>query len=174
VRLFVAVDVPPWSPPSEPEAPPHLTVRFLGEVLPSAVGGIEEAIASVSTGHVPFRVRLSGVGAFPDESRPRVVWIGVTEGAEELRQLAADLGAALDTLGWRGDGRPFVPHVTAFRVRRPGEAVAARTWLAANAGREFGEGLVGAVHLKESTLTPRGARHRTVCSFPLSGDAATS
>ena len=174
MRLFVAVDVPRWSPTAGGDAPPHLTLRFLGDVLPSRIGDLEQAIASASAGHRPFRARLGGVGAFPTADRPRVVWIGVIEGAENLVRLATDVGVALDTLGWRGDGRPFVPHVTAFRVRGRDDAEAARTWLGANADREFGEGIVDAVHLKESTLTPRGAQHRTVRSFPLAGDATVS
>ena len=107
----------------------HLTVRFLGEVeadvMPDVAIAMTAAVASIR----PFRITLSGAGAFPAPDRPRSLWLGIVEGGEGLADLSAALQAPLDALGWDRDDRPFRPHLTVGRTdatpRRTGAATAA-------------------------------------------------
>ena len=64
----------------------HLTLKFLGNVEPAQVDGLVEALrrpAAVS----PFRIWLSGLGVFPNERRPRVLWVGLDGDLASLREL---------------------------------------------------------------------------------------
>ena len=61
-------------------------------------------------------MKLGRLGVFPPTGLPRVLWIGIADGAESLgivhRLLAERLGVAD-----RGEDRPFHAHVTLARVR---------------------------------------------------------
>jgi len=170
MRAFVAIDVP--SPPSERSAPTHLTLRFLGDVPPDRVPFIAERLGDVARTATPFDLTVEGVGAFPSERNPRVVWVGVTVGREAVTALAERVRAALASEGSVAEEGRFVPHVTLFRVRDPAGRRAARELLEGRvpgpAPRSF---RVEAVLLKESRLRPGGADHRTVAVVPL-GDVA--
>ena len=58
----------------------HLTLQFLGEV---GRGRIEDITAALRKAwrQGRFHASLTDVGAFPPTGRPRVVWLGVGEGA---------------------------------------------------------------------------------------------
>ncbi len=94
----------------------HLTLRFLGATPEDRRPAIEDALAVAAAGVVRFPVRLAGSGAFPSPSRPRVLWIGVEDGAEQLRELAASISRELEPLGYPLDDRPFAAHLTLART----------------------------------------------------------
>lgn len=140
----------------------HLTVRFLGEIADAQADAVAAAAAEVAARHVPFDLVLRGLGAFPDARRPRVVWVGLAEGAGPAAALARDLEAAVVALGLPGEDRAFSPHVTLGRFRsrprRPPEL---------DPGREFGSARADRLVLYRSTLTPDGARHEAVAELSL-------
>jgi len=94
----------------------HLTLRFLGAAPPSAVEPTAAAVHAAVAGHRAFRVTLGGAGAFPSTSRPRVLWLGIGEGAASLGALVQDLETRLAGAGWAPTGRPFRPHLTVART----------------------------------------------------------
>lgn len=94
----------------------HLTLRFLGATPDERQRALGEAIAAATRGVAPFRVVLSGGGAFPDPRWPRVLWIGIGEGAPQLADLARRLDERLAPMGWPSEGRPFAPHLTLART----------------------------------------------------------
>jgi RNA 2',3'-cyclic 3'-phosphodiesterase len=175
VRAFVAVEVP--GTPSEgarSSAPEHLTLLFLGEVPVERVEAIEAALAPVGADVRPFDLTLEGVGAFPSRERPRVVWVGATEGSEELGRLASRVRQALEgTAGPAPREERFVPHLTWFRVRSGADRRRAEEVLAGTVPPPPPRRLrVREFVLKESVLSSRGATHRTVASFPLRGSGS--
>ncbi len=174
MRAFVAVEIPPLPGGAHPRAnPEHLTLLFLGEIPKERVGPIGEALTPVGDDVAPFDATLEGVGAFPSPDRPRVVWVGVTQGSAELTRLASRVREALP-----GEGEPtrreaFAPHLTLFRVRSASDYRRALELLSGTvpppAPRRF---RVHEFVLKESELSPRGATHRIVATFPLRGPPA--
>lgn len=147
----------------------HVTLKFLGSVeeerLP-AVGGTLAAVASAVRG---FELAIAGLGAFPTVTRPRVVWAGLTAGAEPLASLAAAVEVALEPLGFAREERPFVGHVTLGRVREPRRDPGLTRALTAAPGRSFGRMAVDRLTLMRSDLSPRGARYTPLGSWPLGG-----
>src|SRR5207247_613254 len=73
---------------------------------------------------VSFEIVFSGVGAFPPRGAPRVLWLGVTEGAEATTALQRQVTDRLEPLGVQPERRPYSPHLTLARWResRPGDA----------------------------------------------------
>jgi 2'-5' RNA ligase len=172
MREFVAVDVGPEGVGEGRLAASHLTLRFLGEVAPERNDAIAARLAGVARESPPFVLRLEGVGAFPNPARPRVLWVGVTEGRQEVTALARRVRDALaEEFG--PETEEFVPHLTLFRVRSPMDRTAAAELLAgARPAPPPRDVAVDRLLLKESVLSSRGAIHRTIASFHLTGSPA--
>jgi RNA 2',3'-cyclic 3'-phosphodiesterase len=173
VRTFVAIDVGPPLDPSRrgrTEAPDHMTLRFLGEVAEDRIGPIGDALRAAVAPIPPFDLTLEGVGAFPAPDRPRVVWIGATEGRGRAEELARATAGALDGLGFPREAEAFVPHVTLFRVRSPRDRSRAARLLDGTEPTPSPRTVrVTEVLLKGSELTHSGAVHRILERAPLAG-----
>jgi 2'-5' RNA ligase len=161
VRAFIAVEVPSlegtYPYPRPPER--HVTLRFLGEVEETRLPLLAQAMERAAATERPFRIALGSVGAFPSPEAPRVVWVGIGEGAIELERLHLRLSEALAEAGVPPEPRPFTPHVTVMRVRGGRDRALALTLLRDLAGRPLAEGSVAEIVLFESRLLPEGARH---------------
>ena len=92
----------------------HVTLHFVGEVDDEEVGRLCAVCREVAGRAAPVAATLAGLGLLPSPARPRVVHLGVEDGAEELRALACALRTRLGVSG----GRRFLAHVTLARVRR--------------------------------------------------------
>lgn len=145
----------------------HFTLKFLGEISAADVAVAEGAVHRALAGKSRFSISLGGVGAFPSAGSPRVVWLGVTSGAGELRALAADVERELESEGFPGEKRAFSPHLTLGRVRSPGGAGALSPLLSSLKDRATGSMEVSAVHLMRSTLAPKGPVYQPVRSWDL-------
>jgi 2'-5' RNA ligase len=94
----------------------HLTLRFLGPTNEERATSIEAAVAAAGRETPAFSVSLEGAGAFPPRGRPRAIWIGVTDGGDQLAELAARLDDELAERGWPRSDRPFRAHLTLARA----------------------------------------------------------
>lgn len=150
----------------------HLTLKFLGNTRPSQAKRLVGSLTHKALKLSPFDVELAGLGAFPSPRRPRIIWIGVGEGADRLRDLAAKVEGAAAKAGFSREARPFSPHLTLGRVkmarsrsgkpsgRPPSEGAAGEDWqalLARSDPGSLGRFPVGEILLIESRLTPGGA-----------------
>jgi 2'-5' RNA ligase len=97
----------------------HLTVKFLGEVDERIVPLLHEAAAAVAARTAPFRLRFGRFGAFPSLTRPRVIFFEISEGAERLASLAAEVEEAMEALDFKRERRPFRAHLTLARIKNP-------------------------------------------------------
>src|SRR5262249_20162452 len=75
----------------------HLTLKFLGDVPDTETPDICRVVNQVAAAFEPFEITCRGVGAFPNIRDPRTLWIGIEDGAEELKRLQAELDSALKT-----------------------------------------------------------------------------
>ena len=99
----------------------HWTLHFLGDITDEDVAHVCRLVGKVATRHEPFLITALGVGAFPKPERPRTLWLGASEGSEPLCRLQAELEEGLAKLGFRGENRRYVPHLTLGRVGRDRE-----------------------------------------------------
>jgi RNA 2',3'-cyclic 3'-phosphodiesterase len=143
----------------------HLTLRFIGEADPATGKELVRRVA-VPFATPAFRLAVGGVGAFPRQGPPRVIWLGIPEGAEALARIHDEIEARLDGLGIEREDRPFRAHLTLGRVKamlRP----AARQALASIRAADVGTCDVHEVTLFESLLSPRGATYTALARGPL-------
>jgi 2'-5' RNA ligase len=154
-------DAVKWVEPSDF----HLTYAFLGELDQKGAAAAQRGIDAALEGVKRFSVVSGGLGAFPSSRRPGVLWIGISEGAAELRELARRLAEALTANGLVFEDR-FEPHVTIGRVKRPLPENFFRRTADYTAARRAGSP-VASVELMESRLTPEGPVYRQVYSKQL-------
>lgn len=183
LRLFAAIDPPSgvrraledlradlpgarWTRPDQM----HVTLRFIGSVEAAAAAGtIASALSAVA---VPaFALSAAGFGVFPSLRSPRILWAALSPG-DPLRGLAADVEEALATTGVvPREEKPFSPHLTLARLdgARP---AAVRSWMERREGFAAGPWEVSEFFLYSSRLTPAGAVHTKVESYPLARASA--
>lgn len=134
IRIFIAVNIPEsirnevfnlqkilrdnngdikWVRPESM----HITLKFLGNVQEDRIDDIgiciKDAVKQVS----PFNVLIKGTGAFPNDRRPRVLWVGIKNEEKILSVLAERIDRSLGKLDFKMEGRKFSAHLTLGRVR---------------------------------------------------------
>ena len=144
----------------------HITLQFIGEVNERKAEDIRRTLSDIKLS--PFTLKFRGIGFFPNQRNPRVIWVGVSEGEQEMRTLASQVEAALKKLGFRKD-KEFVAHATVGRIKRMGAEDRRRlvSELSQYFDAEFGEMVVSDFRLKKSTLTPKGPIYEDVEVFRL-------
>ncbi len=95
----------------------HVTLKFLGYVEEDKVELIKEKIGSINSQIVPFDISLGSVGVFPNWRRPSVVWVGIENGAEQVKLLADKVEEAMNELEFEKEAREFKAHITLGRVK---------------------------------------------------------
>ena len=127
----------------------HLTLHFFAD----ADAPLETRILAALNHPIsfcPFTVAFAGIGSFPERGAPRVLWLGVRDGVEQLRQVQ---DALAQRLGMSTE-RDFTPHLTLARFRervRQGQLAPVADITAA-----AGPSLIDRVTLYESRLSPAG------------------
>ena len=96
----------------------HWTLQFLGDITDESMAAVCRLTAKIAASYEPFTLTAQGVGAFPKPERPRTLWLGAGEGREPLCELQDELEEAMCELGFRGENRRFVPHLTLGRLGR--------------------------------------------------------
>jgi len=196
MRLFVALDIDPairerlarLRADLRPLAPAarwvgvenfHVTLKFIGEVVPARLEQMGQALATVEA--APVELALRGTGFFPNVKAARVFWVGI-EGGKPLVELAGQVDRALAAVGVAREEKPYAPHLTLARAgeaRRPSgrpgmmasdranSVFAAIQQRLAQQAAEFGTMRAQRFHLFESKLLPSGAQYAKVGSYEL-------
>jgi len=144
----------------------HLTLVFLGEVpenrAPRLIDTIERPIDQP-----PFEASFEGIGTFPLRGAPRVLWIGVAAGAQEMIAVQRELAGRVRQLEIAVEDRPFHPHLTLARWRESGAADRTRVGDAARA-TTIARIRVGHATLYRSRLSPSGSTYTPLARATLS------
>ncbi|MDW8023001.1 MAG: RNA 2',3'-cyclic phosphodiesterase [Nitrososphaerota archaeon] len=141
----------------------HITLRFLGNISQTMVDKIYEEMRKVK--FTAFNVKIQGVGAFPNIRYPRVLWAGITQGADQLRSIFSQLEPNLRRLGFTPDPKGFSPHLTIARVRSGRNKAELAKRLEENLNFEFGVVRADCLRLKKSDLKPKGPTYSTLREF---------
>jgi RNA 2',3'-cyclic 3'-phosphodiesterase len=95
----------------------HLTLKFLGDVKIDHIDLIKNVITKSVNSIPPFKISLTKVGAFPNITRPHVIWLGL-EAPGDLAELVDRINIQTDEIGYPSESRPFSPHLTLGRVSK--------------------------------------------------------
>jgi RNA 2',3'-cyclic 3'-phosphodiesterase len=145
----------------------HWTLQFLGEIEQLEIPAVCNAVSAAVRELESFDLEARGAGAFPSADRPRTLWLGAGAGAQAMVALHAGIQKKLDRLGYRGEHRRFVPHITLGRAGRKGQPRSLIRELSNLAEFDGGSMLVDEVTVYASTLGPDGPTYDPLCRVPL-------
>ena len=151
----------------------HLMLKFFGDIRDGEVENISTVAGRAAADVGPFELAIGGAGVFPDMKRPRVIWLGMNGDTERLTIFQNGLERALREIGFPGEERPFRPHLTLGRIRRPeglGGLAEALKQAETDADTRFTASGLG---LFKSELTPQGAIYTRLAVYPFAGRGTT-
>lgn len=95
----------------------HLTLHFLGDVEAERAQLLKLALPSIVGKRPEFEIHTSGLGVFPNEREPRVIWLGLQGDLVQYNDLYTDLAVGLNKFEFPIEERAPKPHITLGRVR---------------------------------------------------------
>ena len=179
MRLFIAIDLPEEIKQilEEVKAPLkdikgvkpvkkdniHLTLKFLGDVYTDQLNEIIHELRKIK--FKPFNLHLRGLGCFPSNTRPRIIWIGTDEGSDEVKRLYEEINKKLRKFKFKPE--QFKSHVTIIRIKFIDKNQINRFNKILNnlKNEDFGIIPVESFQLKKSVLTPKGPIYTTLEEF---------
>lgn len=151
----------------------HVTLLFIGDVDDTDLHAICRAVKTVAATEPPFTLRVSGVGAFPNARRPKVLWGAVSAGADNLQRLQTAIEERLiDLRCYRAEERGYTPHLTLGRVATPEAGFAAATELPKHEEWDAGRVKVSEVLVYSSEMERDGPVYNVIGRAPLTGKPA--
>jgi RNA 2',3'-cyclic 3'-phosphodiesterase len=135
----------------------HITLRFMGWLNKDDLEKTKQAVTTVAREFSPFDVEVKGSGTFPERGRPRVVWVGISEGEKGLQQVAARLDQELIKTGLGAADKPFRGHLTLGRVKTGKNLNKLVEYLDKEGAVSFGAFSANSICLFKSELRPEGA-----------------
>jgi len=144
----------------------HLTLGFFESVPEDVDLKLREKLSLVQFG--AFFLPIAGVGTFPPNGLPKIIWISVGRGHPHLFQFHKRVSDAAVAVGLEPDFRPWYPHITLARCRNvPSHLL--RRFLKSNVDLDAGMVRVESFHLYSSKLGPAGPAHTRELTLSCSG-----
>ena len=138
----------------------HITLYFYGEIENEMVARIYEAYDAVCPGLRAVRARLGAWGGFPSAENARVVWAGLKEGEEQIREIKRRLDEAHRLAGIPWDEKTFHPHITVGRAKNRPVGIKVKDLPPES-------DILDTICVYRSTLTPAGAVYETLKEYKL-------
>jgi len=144
----------------------HLTLKFLGDVPEKQIARIITRVESSVSSFQKFNYICEGTGIFPNIKRPKVLWLGITEGSGYLKKLSALLNDVLRDMPVKQEDREYRSHVTLGRVKKYNEnSLQLNDFLNYKYGKI--DNYVSEIVLFESVLHPKGPIYSPLKRFKL-------
>lgn len=148
----------------------HLTLKFLGNIqdteAPEVCSRVQKAVRSRS----PVVLTVQGLGAFPGLDHPRTLWMGITEGVDEIRALQKEIDLALQPMGFPPERNEFSPHITLGRLARgTGGSRLVGEYMSTQLEKRFGTVEVDEVVVYSSFAERKGRSHTPMATVGLEG-----
>lgn len=136
----------------------HITLKFLGNTEEAEVAPVIHALQERLTPCEAVYIKVTGLGSFPAGRHPRVIWAGIEDGGG-LGVIQAQVDAAMTTLGYPAEDRPYSPHLTVGRVKSGRGMTLLLKQMEELRGESFGEAEIRRVMVMKSELRPEGAAY---------------
>jgi 2'-5' RNA ligase len=144
----------------------HITLKFLGDVPVSEIETIESMMKQSVESIQPHSIMLKGTGVFPNENYIKVIWIGI-QGSDHLYTIAHFLNQQSTKIGVKKEKRGFSAHLTIGRMKSAYGKEHILSLIKKYEETIFSEIPVNQIHLKKSTLTPRGPIYETLSNITI-------
>ncbi|MCJ7450518.1 MAG: RNA 2',3'-cyclic phosphodiesterase [Candidatus Nanohaloarchaeota archaeon QJJ-9] len=138
----------------------HITVNFIGEIDEKEISQITASLNSLEA--EKFGVKVKGLGAFPNNDYIKVVWAGVHDKDAKTEKIAGKVRSKIPEKHVQEND--FHPHITLMRLKNIGyeEKQKLQEYLEKKGEKEIGKVQIDEIKMKESKLTEKGAKHKTI------------
>jgi 2'-5' RNA ligase len=147
----------------------HLTLKFLGNVEEEKIEEIKRVLEGIAGGTRHIKIKIGGVGVFPSQKMPRVLWIGIKNEDGSLEGLYKKIDAELSKIGFEKEGRDFKPHLTLGRMRSQKGREGIIKLLGEFKDKEIGVFTASDMRLIKSDPQPQGAVYTELARFGFGG-----
>jgi len=147
----------------------HLTLKFFASLPQAHLPALSNALSSVAKKTAPFPLQVRGLGFFARGDQIRTLWCGLSENQGRLATLNKAVEDALVQLGYPREDRPFKPHLTLGRTRKPSREPQLVEALKERMGYEAGVVQADHLVLYSSKLTPTGPIYRVLAQWRFEG-----
>ncbi len=145
----------------------HLTLRFLGQLDNTQLEEIKLIVQETAQNIKQFNMDLGVIGAFPDITEPRIIWVGINYGFNQLNEINAKLEDKLETINFTVGEKYFHPHLTIARVKSIGSEPSLKEVTDKIRPKQSSE-IVKKIIIYQSELTPQGALYTKLFETNLS------
>ena len=142
----------------------HLTLLFLGNITNKDLSLLIQSIKKKITSN-NFELTITGTGVFPSSKLPKVLWLGISKGKDELTSLQNRVEKSVEKIVKNHQGDTFIPHITIARIQRGHRKIDVLPFL--NTVYSQIELDVNSICLYESQLFPEGAQYTVLNAFAL-------
>ena len=112
-----------------------------------------------------FQLTITGTGVFPSSKSPKVLWMGIGKGIDELTSLQSQVEKSLKIIRENYQKTTFTPHITIARIQRDYTKIDVLPFL--NTVYSPIELDVNSICLYESKLFPEGTQYTLLHAFPI-------
>lgn len=140
----------------------HITLKFAGQLDVAAVAPIGQALRTLAEGKPAPAACTVKLDAFPKMEHANIVVAELVDAAGDVTKLAAAVDKLTAKHGVPKENRPFRPHVTLARLKRPYDA---RKWLRGDIAEAAGDCRFASLTLFRSELKPDGSVYIPLATF---------
>ena len=149
-----------WIPPENI----HLTLSFLGNIRVKDIHHFIESLEKNITSNY-FQLTITGTGVFPSSKSPKVLWLGISKGIDELTLLQIQVEKSVREFKDNYENNTFIPHISIARIKKGPRKIDVLPFL--NSVYSKIELDVNSISMYESKLFPKGTQYTVLDTFPL-------
>ncbi|MCS7151875.1 MAG: RNA 2',3'-cyclic phosphodiesterase [Endomicrobia bacterium] len=140
----------------------HITLKFLGEINEKQVEVVKSVLDSVVKNIKEFKIIIEGIGVFPKIDFPRVLWLGIKDGAQKISELANFIDNELSNKGFAKEQKEFVAHLTIARIKQVRRLSEIVNYVEKYKNQHFGSSKVNSITFFQSILKPEGPEYKPI------------
>jgi 2'-5' RNA ligase len=144
----------------------HITLKFLGNVEEPRLNSLADRLQEALGTFTAFNMTYQGVGCFPNQHHPRIIWIGAENEDGSLTKIQETTEEVAEEMGFQREERQFHPHITIGRVKGPKNLKALVSELG-NASFNAHAAIIKDVLLMKSDLKPTGSVYSVLRTYQL-------
>lgn len=144
----------------------HLTLSFIGEINPSKIEELKiklDAILDFNS----FDLNINGTGCFPSSERPRIFWLDINEGQEQLSNIQSNIEEIVSPFKENMKNENFIPHITIGRVKNVNKNINLDLTTFSNAVYSDIKVPVKTIYLFKSQLLETGVDYSVLSEYSL-------
>ncbi|MEQ8170612.1 MAG: RNA 2',3'-cyclic phosphodiesterase [Candidatus Eremiobacterota bacterium] len=143
----------------------HITLKFLGDTPEEKIIIIKKALKDIN--FPSFSIKLKDPGCFPNTKEPKILWLGISEGKNDLLKLNREVENVMKKQGFSEENKDFKCHITLGRVKKFKKIYSCEKFLTKIEGKDFIKQKIEQIELIKSTLYPTGPVYEILEQYSL-------